>query len=70
MHNILLLILSQYLIISKYKLVLSQFTEDKDMINYDYDSWLNIIKFPIQVNYIELIICINYCISPKRNRIF
>ena len=36
MHNILLLILSQYLIISKYKLVLSQFTEDKDMINYDW----------------------------------
>ena len=25
-------------LISKYKLVLSQFTEDKDMINYDYDS--------------------------------
>ena len=36
MHNILLLILSQYLIISKYNLVLSQFTEDKDMINYDW----------------------------------
>lgn len=49
MHNILWLILSAI----KYKLALSQFIEDKDTMNYEYDSWLNIIKFTLQAKYIE-----------------
>lgn len=59
MHNILWLILSAI----KYKLALSQFIEDKGTINYEYDSWLNIIKFTLQAKYIELIIYINYCVN-------
>lgn len=36
------------------QLVLSHFIEDKDVINYEYDSWLNTMKFTIQGRYTEL----------------